>query len=309
MVTMTTSGATGSLDDQRETAAPETASSATPSPEGGPDAVIELEDVYKALGGSPILRGMNLSVRPGETLVIIGLSGTGKSVTLRHIVGLMPPDSGVVRIFKQDLATKSRAELRALRLHMGYLFQSGALINWMTIRENVALPLIEHRPRWSAEEMNEKVLEKLRLVNMEDAADKYPFEISGGMKKRGGLARAIVLEPEIVLYDEPTSGLDPVIAASIDDLVIHTREALGTSQVVVTHDMDSAYRIADRIAMLWEGRIVAIGNPDEIRGHPDPLVQQFINGRSEGPITDKLTEEQARSGVESEKSPPADDIH
>jgi len=251
------------------------------------DPVAVLEGVHKAFdGGPPVLAGLDLEVRRRETLVIIGRSGTGKSVMLKHIVGLLQPDRGRVRVFGTDLARVRAKEMLAIRLKIGYLFQSGALLNWLRVDENVALPLIEHRRGLRRAEVDSKVKEKLQLVEMESAAAKYPDEISGGMKKRAGLARAIVLEPEMILYDEPTSGLDPVMASTINDLVIQTREALGVAQVVVTHDMESAFRIADRIAMLYEGRIIAGGTPEEFRRSSDPVVQQFITGSSQGPITD-----------------------
>ena len=253
--------------------------------------VVELEGVHKSFGSFKVLDGVDLEIFPRETLVIIGQSGTGKSVTLRHIVGLLAPDGGTVKVFGRDLSAMSAREIKEFRLRIGYLFQSGALINWMTIEDNVALPLQERDPKLPAAEVHKRVLDKLRLVNMENALNKYPAEISGGMKKRGGLARAIILEPEIILYDEPTSGLDPVIAATVDELVNHTRNTLGVTQVVVTHDMESAYRIADRIAMLYQGKIIAIGTPDEIRGHSSPLVQQFITGSSKGPMTSGAADE------------------
>jgi phospholipid/cholesterol/gamma-HCH transport system ATP-binding protein len=217
--------------------------------------------------------------------VIIGRSGSGKSVTLKHIVGLLFPDRGTVRVFGKEMARLSRDELLAIRLKIGYLFQSGALINWLRLEDNVALPLITHRKRLKKREVRERVREKLEMVELGSAASKYPSEISGGMKKRAGLARAIILDPEIILYDEPTSGLDPVMASSINDLVINTRERLGVTQVVVTHDMESAFRIADRIAMLYEGRIVEEGTPEAIRTSTNPIVRQFITGSTSGPIT------------------------
>ena len=164
------------------------------------------------------------------------------------------------------------------------LFQSGALINWLSVYDNVALPLREHT-RLSVEEIEQKVSERLQLLDLDEHADKMPADISGGMKKRAGLARAIVLDPEIILYDEPTSGLDPVMASRINRLIIDVKEKLGVTSVVVTHDMDSAYKIADRIAMLYEGRIVQVGTPDEIRNSTDAVVRQFVEGRIEGPIT------------------------
>lgn len=256
-----------------------------PRPEAENGVVVELRGVVKSFAGPRILDGLDLKAIAEETLVIMGKSGSGKSVTLKHIVGLETPDAGEVHVFGKDLSRLGRAELAAMRLRLGYLFQSGALLNWMTIEENVELPLREHRRSLSAEERREKVIEKLRLVEMESARSKYPAEVSGGMKKRAALARAIVLEPDIILYDEPTSGLDPVIANTINDLIIHTQETLRTTQIVVTHDMESAYRIADRIAMLYEGKIIATGAVEEIRSSKDPIVQQFITGSTEGPLS------------------------
>jgi len=259
------------------------------SPSTGPIAspIIRLVGLHKRFGEHVVLDGVDLEVRPRETLVIIGRSGTGKSVTLRHIMGILDPDAGEVHVFGKKLSTLTPRETKKIRLRIGYLFQSGALINWLTIGENVALPLLEHSPGLSPKEVEERVTEKLRLVEMQDAVDRYPPEISGGMKKRGGLARAVILDPEIILYDEPTSGLDPVLASAINELVIHTREVLGVTQLIVTHDMESAYRIADRIAMLYEGKIIALGSPEEIRAHPDLVVRQFITGSSTGPITNQ----------------------
>jgi phospholipid/cholesterol/gamma-HCH transport system ATP-binding protein len=248
--------------------------------------LVELKQVRKLFGDQRVLDGVDLRVLPKETLVIIGKSGTGKSITLRHMVGLEQPDEGTVLVFGEDISRLDKRGLDRIRLRMGYLFQSGALLNWLTVEENVELPLLEHRRDLHRKARREKVHEKLELVQMQDARGKYPSEISGGMKKRAALARAVVLEPEIVLYDEPTSGLDPVIANAINDLILRTGETLETTQVVVTHDMESAYRIADRIAMLYRGRIVATGTPDEIRDSRDPIVHQFITGDSRGPMTE-----------------------
>ena len=246
---------------------------------------IELVNVHKTLGGKKVLDGIFLEIRDGETMCILGGSGAGKSVTIKHIVGLVDPDSGEVLVFGKDPARVDAKERIAMRLRVGYLFQSGALLNWMTIGENVELPLVEHRRSMTAAERYDYVGEKLRLVEMDYARDKYPSDVSGGMIKRAALARAIVLEPDIVLYDEPTSGLDPVIANTINDLIVHTQKTIGTTQVVVTHDMESAYRIADRIAMLYEGRIVAVGTVDQIRTSDNPIVQQFITGNTRGPLS------------------------
>lgn len=252
--------------------------------EAADEPVVELIDVHKSFRGLPVLRGVTLEVRSGETLVIIGRSGTGKSVTLRHIVGLTSPDTGIVRVFGREISELSRRELAKVRLRIGFLFQSGALLAWMTVEENVALPLVEHHRELSKDEVRDRVIEKLRLVGLESARDKLPSEISGGMKKRAALARAIVLDPVVILYDEPTSGLDPVISSTIDELINRTKEVLGPAQIVVTHDMESAYAIADRIALLAAGQVIVEGTPEEIRASDDPLVQQFIHGRTTGPL-------------------------
>jgi phospholipid/cholesterol/gamma-HCH transport system ATP-binding protein len=246
---------------------------------------VALHNVHKTFGSQPVLRGVNLTVSPGETLAIIGRSGSGKSVTIKHIVGLVNPDSGKVLVLGNDMSQVKKKARQQIRLQVGYLFQSSALLNWMTIEENVELPLLEHRPDMSRKERSDRVLESLTRVEMEDARDKFPSAISGGMKKRAALARAIMLEPKIILYDEPTSGLDPVMSRTIDELIIRTGKVLAATQVVVTHDMESAYRIGDRIAMLYGGRIITEGTPEEIQAMDDPLVQQFITGNNKGPIT------------------------
>lgn len=247
--------------------------------------VISLTHVWKSFRGMPVLQGVDLTINKGETLVIIGRSGTGKSVMLKHIMGLMQPDRGKVHVFDQDLSAMNRKALLKFRLRIGYLFQHGALLNWLTIKDNVMLPLQEHRHDLTDKAKADRVEEKLGIVEMASARDKLPSEVSGGMQKRAGLARAIVMDPDIILYDEPTSGLDPVMSGAINQLVRHTQEVTGATQMVVTHDMESAYAIADRIAMLYEGRIIALGTPDAIRASDNPVVQQFINGNPEGPIT------------------------
>jgi len=248
--------------------------------------IIDLQGVRKTFGDQVVLDGVNLQVFPKETLVIIGRSGTGKSVTIRHIVGLETPDEGKVFVFGKQMERISKKERDQIRLRLGYLFQSGALLNWLTIEENVELPLLEHRRSMKRSQRMELVHRTLELVDMADASHKHPGEISGGMKKRAALARAIVLQPEVLLYDEPTSGLDPVIASTINELIIETAEKTGATQVVVTHDMESAYRVGDRIAMLYQGKIIAEGTPAEIRRTEDPIVRQFIAGDVHGPITD-----------------------
>ena len=245
---------------------------------------IELCDLTKTLGGNRVLDGVNLSVLKGETLCIIGGSGAGKSVTLKHIVGLMKPDRGCVRVNGADVTRSRNGEMDAARRRIGFLFQGAALLNSMTVFENIALPVREHE-RLAEKEIQERVRHKLGLVSMGDAGHKMPSEISGGMKKRVGLARAIVRNPEIILYDEPTAGLDPVIASTINDLILDMQKKLGVTSILVTHDMASAFRVSDRIAMLLNGRIVKLGTPQEFKASEDPVVKQFIYGESEGPLT------------------------
>jgi phospholipid/cholesterol/gamma-HCH transport system ATP-binding protein len=246
--------------------------------------MLVLENVQKALKGREVLKGIDLEVRRGETVVIIGQSGTGKSVTLKTIIGLMRPDAGKVVIDGEDVTGFGEKKYSEVRKKFGVLFQSGALINWLTIEDNVALPLREHT-QLGESEILQKVEQKLRLLNLLDARTKMPSEISGGMRKRAGLARAIILDPKIILYDEPTSGLDPVMSNQINELILRMQKILGITSIVVTHDMESAYRIADRIAMLFDGRIVEVGSCDEIRNTQNPIVRQFIEGRTAGPIT------------------------
>ena len=244
---------------------------------------VELIDLHKAFGPKKVLRGLSLEVLRGETLCIIGGSGTGKSVTLKHIVGLLRPDRGTVKINGVDIFATNNGQLGEIRKKIGFLFQGSALLNSLNVYENVALPLREHEHP-SEEEVRRQVMEKLHLVGLEDAAEKTPDVISGGMKKRVGLARAIIRNPEIMLYDEPTAGLDPIMAATINALVLDLQKKIKVSSIVVTHDMSSVFRVADRIAMLQEGRVHKIGTKDDFRKSDDPLVQSFIYGDSEGPL-------------------------
>jgi phospholipid/cholesterol/gamma-HCH transport system ATP-binding protein len=240
--------------------------------------MIELDRVSKTLSGKPVLDGLVLTVREGETLVILGGSGSGKSVTLKHIVGLMKPDSGRVRVAGEDITDYTDRELEPVRRRFGYCFQGAALLNSLTVFENVALPLREHE-RLGEDELGARVMEVLRLVGLEEAAPKMPAILSGGMRKRAGLARAIVRRPQIVLYDEPTAGLDPVISRTIDELILDLREHLKGTSVVVTHDIASAFRVGTRLAMLQRGRIHLEGPPELFKTTRDPLVRQFIDGR------------------------------
>ena len=241
--------------------------------------MIELQDVHKAFGPKQVLTGFTLTVRDGETLVLIGYSGTGKSVALKHIVGLLHPDAGEVIVDGRMVPELDRAELNAVRRDIGYVFQFAALFDSMTVAENVALGL-RNRDLPEAE-IVERVQEALALVDLTGTDERAPAELSGGMRKRVGLARAIALRPRYMLYDEPTTGLDPVTAAVIDRLVVRTREHLGVTGLVVTHDMRSASTVGDRIAMLYEGRVRQVGTVAEIRETDDPVVRQFIEGRPE----------------------------
>jgi phospholipid/cholesterol/gamma-HCH transport system ATP-binding protein len=245
---------------------------------------IELCDLTKSLGSRKVLDGVNLSILKGETMSVIGGSGAGKSVTLKHIVGLMKPDRGCVKVQGVDITSTNHGSLEAARRKIGFCFQGSALLNSLSVFENVALPLREHEAL-GEDEIRRRVEEKLGLVGLSDASGKLPSELSGGMKKRVGLARAIIRNPEIILYDEPTAGLDPVMGTAINDLILDMQKKLGVTSVLVTHDMSSAFRVSNRIAMLVKGRIVKLGTPAEFRASDDPLVKQFIYGESEGPLT------------------------
>ena len=240
--------------------------------------MIRFENVTKVLGGNTVLDNISFEVAEGETLVIVGLSGAGKSVTLKHMIRLMLPDSGNVMIEGEAINQLSRSALQAARFKFGVLFQSAALLQWMTVMDNVALPLREHT-KMGDEEIKTLVAEKLRLLNLSDAGDKFPADLSGGMQKRVGLARAIIMEPKIVLYDEPTSGLDPVTSRRIDDLIMDMRKELGITSVVVTHDLHSALAIGSRIMMLRQGRIVEHASPEEFIRSKDKTVQSFLESQ------------------------------
>ncbi len=247
------------------------------------DPILELRGIQKYFDGRQVLKDVNLAVAPGETLVIIGGSGCGKSTLLRTIIGEYVPDGGHVYLWGEDACCASSERLGRLRRRFGILFQSGALYSSMTVGENVALPLREHT------DLDEKIIRmvvkmKLELVGLRDFDDLMPSQISGGMRKRVGLARAIALDPEILFYDEPTSGLDPIATSVIDQLVIDLRAKLGVTSIVVTHDMKSACRIADRIAMLYNGEFIAIGPPEEFEASRDARVTQFVEGQADGPI-------------------------
>ena len=248
--------------------------------------MIQIEDLSVSFGNRHVLRNCSLEVQEGETLVVIGSSGTGKSTLLRVMIGLQAPDSGVVTVRGKNVHKLDPRGLAELRSHMGYLFQSGALINWLSVGENVALPLVENTKTPKAE-VDRKVDEVLELVGLSGSRNLMPSQISGGMRKRAGLARSLITEPEIIFYDEPTTGLDPVTAHIIDRVILDLKEKLKVTSVVVSHDMAGTFRVADRVAMLYDGRIIAEGAPGDFRDSGDPLVRQFVTGALEGPLSDR----------------------
>jgi len=253
--------------------------------------VIEVSNLMRQFGDRTVLKDISFNVDRGETLVIMGGSGCGKSTLLRHIIGSMKPTSGSVKIFSEEITTMSEREIERIRKRFGMLFQSGALLASLTVGENVALPLEQHTAK-SPEEIEEAVEQKLKMVGLSGFEDLKPAEISGGMKKRVGLARALALDPELLFSDEPTSGLDPIMTAVVDQLTLKLTHGEHLTAVVVTHDMTSAFRIATRMIMLGHGSIVAQGTPGEIRNSSNPEVQQFINGEADGPIPLNLSQDE-----------------
>lgn len=245
--------------------------------------VINLVDIHKSFGSNVVLNGLNLSIDKGEITVIIGQSGGGKSVLLKHMIGLIRPDSGRVEVDGHDITTFNDRQLNEIRKRFGMLFQEAALFDSMTVGENVAFPLEEHT-KLTKSEIREIVGDKLSHVGLKGVEDKMPSELSGGMKKRVGLARAIALEPEIILFDEPTTGLDPIIADAIDRLIIDIQRRLNVTCVVISHDIESTFKIAHKIAMLLNGKIIEYGTPEEIKTSSNPALKQFLEGRTEGPI-------------------------
>ena len=240
--------------------------------------MIRLVNVHKSFGNKHVLRGFSLDVSEGETMVVIGGSGTGKSVAIKHIVGLLEPDEGTVFVDGQEVPELTRNEVYELRAHIGYVFQFAALFDSLTVAQNVAMGL-KKQTHLSSSEVRNRVSEALALVDLLNIEDRYPAELSGGMRKRVGIARAIARKPKYMLYDEPTTGLDPVTASVIDQLMIRLRERLSVTSIVITHDMKSAYAVGSRIAMLHEGRIRQVGTVEEIQETTDPIVRQFIEGR------------------------------
>ncbi len=245
--------------------------------------LIKIENVYRSFDEQPVLKGVSFDVPRGESITIIGQSGCGKSVLLKHITRLLEPDSGRILFDNQDIATLNSSRLTNLRRRIGMLFQSAALFDSMTVAENVGLGLKESR-KYSKSEVAEIVQEKLEMVGLSDAANKSPAELSGGMRKRVGLARAIAGNPEALLYDEPTTGLDPITADVINDLILELNQMLNVTSISVTHDMRSALKISNRIIMLYEGEVRFDGNTDELQSTDDKIVRQFVSGEGSGPI-------------------------
>lgn len=242
--------------------------------------MIEISGLYKAFGGKPVLNGVDLVVHSGEAMVIIGASGCGKSVLLRHMIGLLHPEHGTIRVDGVEIGRLKKKELYRLRKRFGMLFQGSALFDSLTVAENVGLALRQHT-KLSPAEIEARVEEKLAMVGMTGSGRLMPSELSGGMKKRVGLARALAMDPDYVLYDEPTTGLDPITADHINDLMVDLKKKLGLTSVVVTHDMVSASKVGDRIAMLYQGRIIFCGTPEEIKKSPDERIQRFIRGEAD----------------------------
>jgi phospholipid/cholesterol/gamma-HCH transport system ATP-binding protein len=247
---------------------------------------IRLAGVSKSFGARRVLDHLDLEVGAGESMVVIGGSGTGKSVMLKHVIGLLRPDAGRVEVDGQDINSLDYREITTFRRRFGMAFQEGALFDSMTVADNVGFALRRHTRR-SPRQVRERVEQCLEVVHLEGIADKMPSQLSGGMRRRVGFARAIALEPEILLFDEPTTGLDPVTTALIDEVIVELLERLGSTAVTITHDMASAFRIADRVGMLHGGRIIALAPPEEFRRIADPRVQQFIHGEAAGPLSDE----------------------
>jgi phospholipid/cholesterol/gamma-HCH transport system ATP-binding protein len=254
------------------------------------DTKIKVENLTKKFENREVLKNISFDVKKSEVFVIMGGSGSGKTTVIKHIIGLLKPTSGKIYIDNVDITSLKDTQLIEFRKKIGYLFQEGALFDSLKVWENVGFYYLENT-KMPEKDIYNLAKEKLALVGLKDVENLYPSQLSGGMRKRVALARAISYNPEIILYDEPSSGLDPVTAAMIDKLILKLRDELGVTSIVVTHDLESAFSIADRIAMIHKGVIYAIGTPEEIKNHPDPIVQQFISRSPEGPITEELMKE------------------
>lgn len=248
--------------------------------------MIKIVGLTKSFGTQPVLRGIDLEIETGETMVVIGQSGSGKSVLLKHLIGILKPDKGEIYIDGLEITRLGEERLQRITRKFGMLFQASALFDSLTVGENVSFGL-ERYTDHSPAEIKRIVAESLNKVGLEGIEGLMPYELSGGMRKRVGLARAIAYGPEIILYDEPSTGIDPIRADSINDLINDLKRDLCVTSVVITHDMVSSYKVADRIAMLYEGRIIEIGTPADIQASSNPIIQQFIHGQAHGPITDR----------------------
>ena len=241
-----------------------------------PDSIISIRGLYKKFGGHEVLKGVDLDIEEGSTVVILGVSGSGKSVLMKHVIGLLRPDAGSVYVDGTDICQLNEDGLQEVRRSFGMVFQTAALFDSLTVYGNVSFPLREHYRRMPEQEIRRRVHHKLEMLGLAGHEEKYPGELSGGMRKRVGLARAVVMEPKIVLYDEPTTGLDPITTDDVDNMILEAREALNVTSVVISHDIGSAFKVANKLAVLYDGRIVAEGAPPELRGHSHPHVQQFV---------------------------------
>jgi len=247
--------------------------------------MLEITDLCKTFGNNIVLKDLSLEVKEGETKVVIGRSGVGKSVFLKNIIGIMRPDSGSIKINGQEVTNLSEREYNKYRMEMGMVFQGGALFDSLNVAENVAFVLDEFM-QLDRKTVQDRIEESLELVDLQGVEEMMPSELSGGMKKRVSLARVLCMKPNIIFYDEPTTGVDPITADAINNLIINLSHKLKVTSIVVTHDMNSAYKVADTIAMFYHGRVIAEGRPDEIRNTRHPVVKQFIHGEAHGPITD-----------------------
>jgi len=244
---------------------------------------IEFKNIHKAFGEKVVLRGVDLVVEPGEVFFVIGQSGAGKSVLVKHLIGLIRPDEGQIFLDDLEVTNLREKEFYPVRKRCAMVFQNSTLFDSMTLQENVALPIRKHRDV-SIDEANDMALDKLELVGMHDYAERYPHDFGDGMRKKVAIARALTLDPEYVIFDEPTTGIDPISAAMVDKLIRHLADHHGVTNIVISHDLRSIFGIADRIAMLYQGKLILDGTQDDFRNSDDPIVQQFINGRPDGPM-------------------------
>ncbi|MGE4295288.1 MAG: ABC transporter ATP-binding protein [Campylobacterales bacterium] len=250
-----------------------------------PDAMIKIHNLHKAFGAKKVLQGVDLEIVRGKTTTIFGISGGGKSTIIKHIVGLLHADRGLIRVDNITLNPADPATLYAIRRKVGFLFQGGALFDSMNVRQNIEFPLLEHTAMPPKERLA-KIEKALELVGLKpsEVLNLFPHELSGGMRKRVGLARTIILDPEVILYDEPTSGLDPITSDRISRMILHLQEALGVTSVLISHDIKESFKCSDYIAMLYEGKIVAYGEAEGFRNSDNPVVRQFVDGTAEGPV-------------------------